>query len=105
MYKGGGGINPTEHAKGNFNHGSEVFKDAPKPKRYGEDALNKRLLGRKIRLSLVNSQTIEGTLSNLGMYDLSLSAKVQEKFGALIRDSERVIIVMKAAIVTVEVIP
>ncbi len=102
--KEGGRFEPPEHVKGMSSNSPGVFKGDQKPKRYGEDALNKSLLGKKIRLSLVNSQTIEGTLSNLGMYDLSLSAKVQEKFGALIRDSEKVIIVMKAAIVTAEVI-
>ena len=97
------GIKPPEHAKDNSNNAPRVFKGDQKPKRYNDDALNKSLLGKKVKITLINSQIIEGTLSNLGIYDLSVSRKVQEKFEALIRESEKVIIVLKASIATVEV--
>jgi hypothetical protein len=79
MYnKGGGGFKtPTEHVKGNSSNPTEVLNNSPqKPKRYGEDSLNKGLLGKKLRVTLVNGQTIEGILSNLGMYDLTISRKI-----------------------------
>lgn len=85
-------------------NGSPVYNNTGKPRRYSEDALNKTLLGKKLRVSLVNNQTLEGTLSNLGVYDLSLSRKVQERIGALIKESDKITIVLKAAISTVEVI-
>ena len=102
MTKEWGGKLP-EHVKGNSNNAPGVFKSSEKPKRYNDDALNKSLLGKKVKITLINSQIIEGTLSNLGIYDLSVSHKAQEKFGALIRESEKVIIVLKASIATVEV--
>lgn len=98
------GFKPPERAKGHSTHCQEVFNNSQKPKRYGDDALNKQLLNRKLRVTLVNGQTIEGILSNLGMYDITISLKVQEKFGALLRDSEKSIILMKAGVLTIEVI-
>ena len=103
MTKEWGGKLP-EHVKGDSNNAPGVFKSDQKPRRYGEDALSKALLGKRLIIALINGQTIEGTLTNLGMYDLSLSLKVQEKFGALTRDTEKVVIVMKAHVATVEVI-
>ena len=103
MTKEWGGKLP-EHAKDNSNNAPGVFKSSEKPKRYNDDALNKSLLGKKVKMTLINSQIIEGTLSNLGIYDLSISHKVQEKFGALIRENEKTIIVLKANISTLEVI-
>ena len=102
MNKEWGGKLP-EHVKGNSKNAPGVFKSSEKPKRYNDDALSKNLLGKKVRITLINSQIVEGTLSNLGIYDLSISHKVQEKFGTLIRESEKVIIVLKASIATVEV--
>lgn len=98
------GFRPPERVKGHSTHGQEVFNNSQKPKRYGDDALNKGLVGKKLKIVLLNGQTLEGVLSNLGMYDLTLTQKVQEKFGALIRDIEKPIIVMKAAIATIEVV-
>lgn len=97
------GVKLPEHTKDNSNNAPRVFKGDQKPKRYNDDALNKSLLGKRVKITLINSQIIEGTLSNLGIYDLSVSRKVQEKFGALIRENEKVIIVLKASIATVEV--
>ena len=98
------GVKLPEHVKGDSNNAPGVFKSDPKPRRYGEDALSKALLGKRLRIALINGQTIEGVLSNLGMYDLTLTQKVQEKFGALIKDTEKTITVMKAAILTLETI-
>ncbi len=98
------GVKLPEHVKGDSNNAPGVFKSDQKPRRYGEDALSKALLGKRLRIALINGQTIEGVLSNLGMYDLTLTQKVQEKFGALIKDTEKTITVMKAAILTLETI-
>ena len=99
-----GRYEPPEYRKGNSNNTGELFKRDQKLKRYGEDALNRGLLGRKVKLTLLNDLTIEGNLSNLGMYDLSISQKVQEKIGPLIREMDKVIIVLKSGILTVEVL-
>ena len=104
MIKEKGGFRTPERVKGHSNHGPEVFNNSQKPKRYGEDALNKGLVGKKLKIVLLNGQTLEGVLSNLGMYDLTLTQKVQEKFGALVRDSEKTLILMKAGVLTIEVI-
>ncbi len=104
MIKGGGWKSP-ESVKGNYNHGSEVFKNDHKPKRYGEDALNKVLLGKKVKITLINNQTVEGVFSNIGMYDITVITKVIQTFtGVINREIERPVIVLKSAIATLEVI-
>lgn len=87
------------------NNTQRVFNSDQKPKRYGEDALNKGLLGKKVKITLINNQTIEGIFSNLGMYDLTVNCKVQQTFsGNLTREMEKSVIILKSAICTVEVI-
>ncbi len=105
MIKEGGLKNPAEKLEGQTNHSTGVFKSSDKPKRYGEDALNKSLLAKKVRVTLINGKTIEGILTNVGMYDLSVTIKEQQRIGALIKENDRIIIVLKASIATVEVVP
>ena len=96
----------------NYNNGGRVFNNdagkndnnvAKKPLRYSEDALTKKLENKKIRVTLINNNVIEGILVNLGVYDLTIRHKVNEQFGQAFRESEKEIIIMKAVICTVEV--
>ena len=97
----------------NFNNGSKVFKiddakkfdnnEPKKPLRYSEDALTKKLENKKIRVTLINNNVIEGILVNLGVYDLTIRHKVKEQFGTVFRESDKDIIILKATIITVEV--
>jgi small nuclear ribonucleoprotein (snRNP)-like protein len=81
-----------------------VFKNNDKPRRYDEDDLNKSLIGKNVKVSLVDGRTLSGTLCNLGVFDLSVTTKTEERLGALIRDTVKKVIVMKASIVTIEMV-
>ena len=97
----------------NYNNGQKVFNgndskkfdnnEPKKPLRYSEDALTKKLENRKIKVTLINNNVIEGILVNLGVYDLTVKRKVKEQFGQAYRESEKEIIILKAVIATVEV--
>ena len=95
----------------NFNNGQKVYNNdagkndnnvAKKPLRYNEDDLNKSLLNKTLKITLINNQVISGILVNLGVYDLTIKRKITEKFGEAFRETEKNIIVMKAVICTVE---
>lgn len=103
--KENGRFGPPEHVKGISSNTAGVFKSDQKPKRYGEDALNKGLLGKKVKVTLINNQTVEGIFSNIGMYDITVTTKFLQTFpGNITRETERPVIVLKSAIATVEVI-
>ena len=73
--------------------------------RYGEDDVNKTLLGKNVKVTLINGREIAGILSNLGMYDLTVKTKIKQVFnGTITREVEKSIIILKSAIATVEVI-
>ncbi len=88
----------------------KVFKDnesnkVQKPLRYGTDDLNKTLLNKNLKITLINGREITGILSNLGMYDLTIKTKTNQVFnGNITREVEKPIIVLKSAIATVEVV-
>lgn len=90
----------------NYNKPKEVFNNSDKkPLRYGEDELNKSQVGKKVKITLINGGEIAGTLSNLGMYDLTIKTKAKQVFeGNITREVEKSVIVLKSAIATVEVI-
>lgn len=93
---------------GTFNKGKEVFNNSGKPLRYSQDSFVKELIGKKIRISLINQEIFDGTLKQLGMYDILLSLSIREKImisgKEMIRDSNKDRIFMKSAIVWVEVV-
>ncbi len=62
-----------------------------KPLRYSQDSFVRELIGKVLKITLVNGKEIQGRLQDLGMFDI----KVQT--------SEAQIIIMKSAILTVEV--
>lgn len=74
----------------NLNH---TFKgSAEKPQRYSKDSFTKELIGKVVKISLVNGSTLQGRLIELGMYDVKLQT------------SQNQLIVMKSSILTVEVL-
>lgn len=94
----------------NYNKSKEVIKfsdgnKVQKPVKYCEDDLNKNLVGKNLKITLINGREIIGVLTNLGMYDLTIKAKVKQVFiGNISREVEKAIIVLKSAIAIVEVV-
>ena len=98
MYKNNNGNNP------NYNKEKTVFNNSGGKKRYGDDDVNKTLIGKNVKITLINGREIIGVLTNLGMYDLTVKTKVKQVFnGNISREVEKAIIVLKSAIATVEV--
>ena len=94
-----------------LNKDSKVFNNSDgnnvirKTLRYGEDDVNKTLLGKNVKITLINEREIIGVLTNLGMYDLTVKTKVKQVFnGNITREVEKSIIILKSAIATVEAI-
>lgn len=107
MNKEGNNNNSNSYNKGkvfNNNDGKNYDNNVKKPLRYGEDALSKNLLNKKLKIKLIDNEVIEGILTNLGMYDLTIRRKIQEQFGTVFREKENEIIILKATIITVEVL-
>ena len=81
----------------NYNQG-KVFKSyqekkpEDRPLRYSHDSFVKELIGKVIKISFLNGKEIQGRLIELGMYDV------------LMQTSQARVIVMKSAIITVEVV-
>lgn len=71
---------------------NEVLKnEGNKPERYSRDSFVKELIGKTAKISLLNGKEISGRLLELGMYDI------------LMQTSQARLIVMKSAIMTIEV--
>lgn len=79
-----------------YNHREQAFKGSEsgqkKPERYSRDSFTKELIGKVLKISLLNEREIQGRLLELGMFDV----KVQTTDG--------LVIIMKGAISTVQVI-
>ena len=75
------------------NNRNQAFKSSEKkPQRYTKDSFTKELIGKVVKISLVNGSTLQGRLIELGMYDIR------------VQTSQSQLIVMKSAILTVEVL-
>jgi small nuclear ribonucleoprotein (snRNP)-like protein len=89
------------------NKTKEVFNHSEKPLRYSQDSFVKELIGKKIRICLTNNEIFDGTLKQLGMYDILLSVSISEKImisgKEMTRDTQKDRIFMKSSIVWVEV--
>ena len=76
-----------------YNNRNQAFKgSAEKPQRYTKDSFTKELIGKVVKISLVNGSTLQGRLIELGMYDIKLQT------------SQNQLIVLKSSIMTVEVL-
>jgi small nuclear ribonucleoprotein (snRNP)-like protein len=106
MYKNSGnGLDKTY----NYNKSDKVFNNSEKkPLRYSTDSFIKELIGKKIRICLINNEIFEGTLKELGMYDILISINIEDKTNIagkeIIRNIVKDRIFMKSAIIWVEVI-
>ena len=80
----------------NYNNRNGVVKDhghdEHKPMRYSKDSFVKELIGKVVRITLLNGKEVQGKLIELGMYDI------------LIQTSQARLIVLKSGIMTVEVV-
>ena len=66
---------PTTHIQSN--NKSKVVNNSVKEKiiRYSEDSFTKYLIGKRIKLTLANGTFAEGTLKQVGMFDILLEVK------------------------------
>ncbi len=75
------------------NNRIQTFKGSEKkPQRYTRDSFTKELIGKVVKITLTNGSVVQGRLLELGMYDIKLQT------------SQNQLIVMKSAILTVEVL-
>ena len=76
-----------------YNDRKDVFKsDAKKPLRYSQDSFVKTLIGKVLKITLLNGSLVQGRLQELGMYDIAIYTE------------NGLVIVMKSGILTVQVI-
>jgi sRNA-binding regulator protein Hfq len=75
-----------------YNNRNVTFKGSEKkPQRYSKDSFTKELIGKVVKITLKNGSVVQGRLLELGMYDVKLQT------------SQNQLIVLKSAILTVEV--
>lgn len=92
------------------NNRSKVDNNSGKQKilRYSQDSFTKQLIGKKIKLVLDNNAIVEGTLTQVGMFDILLEVKVTQSITiddkSLSRETVKSIIYLKQHIVSVEVL-
>ena len=92
------------------NNRSKVDNNSGKQKiqRYSQDSFTKELIGKRIKLTLHNDTYAEGTLKQVGMFDILLEVKVTQNITidgkSLSRESVKSIIYLKQHIVSVEVL-
>ncbi len=79
----------------NSNNDKSLFKSSSPEKvlRYTKDSFTKELIGRVVKIKLTDSEIVQGRLIEVGMYDIK------------IQTAQAQLIVMKSAILTVEVVP
>ena len=92
------------------NNRSKVDNNSGKQKilRYSQDSFTKQLIGKKIKLVLDNNTIVEGTLTQVGMFDILLEVKATQNITIdgknLSRETVKSIIYLKQHIVSVEVL-
>jgi len=91
------------------NSGTKDFRTQDrKPLRYSEDSFVKELIGKTIQIELVNGKILKGKLLNLGMFDVLIELKSEETVNIsgkpMVRDVLKNLIILKSAILTVEVL-
>jgi len=99
---------------GYYNNKEKVYnsysKDSSrsKPLRYGQDSFVKELIGKTIQIELTNGKILTGKLLDLGMYDVMIELKSTQNYivsdKTLTKDVNKNLIVMKSAIISVEVV-
>lgn len=88
-----------------------LFKnDRPeKPLRYSQDSLTKVLIGKAVKITLLNNQTLTGRLKDVGVYDISVevnkTVEMEISGKKITKDRTVTVIMQKGALATVEVTP
>jgi len=79
-----------------------------KPLRYSQDSFVRELRGKTLTIELVNGKILRGKLLELGMFDVMIELKSVENFivsgQTLTKDVVKNLIILKSAILTVEVV-
>jgi len=79
-----------------------------KPMRYSQDSFTRELIGKILNIELVNGKILQGKLLDLGMFDILIELKSEETVNIsgkpMIRDVVKNLIILKSAILTVEVV-
>jgi len=88
--------------------GTKDFKTQDKkPLRYSEDSFVKELIGKIVNIELINGKMLQGRLLQLGMFDVLIELKSKETVNIsgkpMIKDTTKSLIILKSAILTVEV--
>lgn len=92
------------------NNQSKVDNNSGKQKilRYSQDSFTKLLIGKKIKLTLDNDTIVEGTLKQVGMFDILVEVKTTQNIMVdgknLSREAVKSIIYLKQHIICVEVL-
>jgi len=95
----------------NYNR-AKVFNNSgaseKKPLRYGQDSFVKELIQKNVTIELTNGKILTGKLLQLGMFDILIEVKSTENYivsgKTLNKDTTKSLIVLKSAILTVEVV-
>lgn len=99
-----------ERVKGQSNDPSKVFNTSgnKKPLRYSHDSLTQELIGKTANIGLVNGSILNGKLIEIGMYDILIEVRKTEEIlisgSKMMKEINSKVIVLKSAIMTVEVI-
>ena len=94
----------------NYNNKQDVNKDSGEQRvlRYTNDTLKKDLIGKTVEILLVNSTILKGKLLQVGMYDILIEITRNKELTIqntkIYKPVISQIIVLKSAIITVEVI-
>ena len=104
-----GGFRTPERVNEQLNHAGGVFNNSQKkPLRYSKDSFTRELLGKHIRMKTTSNEIFDGTLKEIGMFDVFLEAKSTETYNingkTMTKDVTKNIIFLKGQIVWIEVI-
>ena len=94
----------------NYNNKQDVNKDSGEQRvlRYTNDTLKKDLIGKTVEILLVNSTILKGKLLQVGMYDILIEITRNKELTMqntkMYKPVISQIIVLKSAIITVEVL-
>lgn len=94
----------------NYNNKQDVNKDSGEQRvlRYTNDTLKKDLIGKTVEILLVNSTILKGKLLQVGMYDILIEITRNKELTMqntkIYKPVISQIIVLKSAIITVEVL-
>jgi len=79
-----------------------------KPLRYSQDSFVRELIGKTLKIELTNSKILMGKLLEVGMFDILIEIQSKETVNIagkqMTKDVIKSLIILKSAILTVEVV-